>query len=80
MGENPPDAKFNNDAPSITTMNPTKLKKLAIDGPMNKEEIKMNKNLINEIYQLKKELGDHYDSAANSGKKAYNSQSVLWHW
>lgn len=79
MGENPVDAKFNNDSGSITT-NPTKLKKAAIDGPMNKEEIKMNKNLINEIYQLKKELGDHYESTGNSGKKAYNSQNVLWYW
>ena len=44
---------------------------------MNKEEIKMNKNLINEIQQLKRELGDKYDSNANSAKKAHNSQSLL---
>lgn len=36
---------------------------------MNKEEVKMNKHLLQEIYQLKKQMGDNYISPNGSGKK-----------
>ncbi len=67
MGEVPaqtfsPDGKQNDAyAGSVTTMNPKKLRaKEHLGGPMNQEEIKMNRVMLNEINQLKKKLGDRY--------------------
>ena len=37
---------------------------------MNKEEIKMNRQMLNEINELKKKLGDKYQSPNQNNKKA----------
>lgn len=42
-----------------------------LGGPMNKEEIKMNRQMLNEISQLKKKLGDRYVSPNQSNKRMH---------
>jgi hypothetical protein len=41
--------------------------KETLGGPMNVEEIKMNRQMLNEIHELKKKYGDHYSSPNQSG-------------
>ena len=53
MGELPTAPQYNKDAGSVTTLNPKNKRNTQIDGPMNNEEIKMNKQLLQEIYELK---------------------------
>lgn len=63
--------KYNHDTGSMVTNLNSKYDKTKrfLDGPMNKEEIKMNKQLLNEISQAKKKLGENYESSHNSPAK-----------
>lgn len=46
---------------------------------MHKEEIKMNRQMLNEINELKKKLGDKYSSPNQSNKKLRtDSPSNQW--
>jgi hypothetical protein len=40
---------------------------------MNKEEIKMNRQILNEISQLKKKMGDRYSSPNQSNSKLHKN-------
>jgi hypothetical protein len=41
---------------------------------MNKEEIKMNRQMLIEINELKKKLGDRYSSPNQSNKKLQGNE------
>ena len=48
-------------------------KKKLLGGPMNQEEIKMNRGLLKEISQLKKQMGERYTSPlSNNNSKRGN--------
>ena len=43
--------------------------KNAVGGPMHREEIKMNRALLNDINSMKKKLGDRFSSPGASASK-----------
>lgn len=47
---------------STTSMTVKKRQRDMLGGPMNNEEIKMNRQMLNEISDLKKTLGEKYHS------------------
>ena len=72
--------KYNADSGSmVTNLNSKHEKgKRFLDGPMNKEELKMNKQLLNEIGLAKKKLGDYNASSKhNSPSKSQTKAAAL---
>ena len=52
--------------PSISSMAMHRnIKKKHLGGPMNQEEVKMNRDLLKEISTLKKQMGERYTSPLN---------------
>jgi len=68
--------KYNPDAGSLVVGGKQDKAKRYLDGPMNNEEIKMNRQLLQEIGQLKKQLGDKFPSNQASPVKSVSKSAL----
>lgn len=62
---------------SVTSMghNPRSAKKTRLGGPMTQDEIKMNRHILKEISQMKKNYGSRYSSPQSTSKKDVDSKA-----